>query len=179
MNGISISVENDFICVIEEKLGEEFGGKIGCYGSHDESGRLDPPTDGLFVQVVTGQYYGCGINLDQTVTCWGRMLSPLGLFTQLTGEDFFACGVHVDATIACWGNVPHIDKMPHATVEEKKTKYVQISCGGSHCCGLDDHALPHCWGAEFEGCPHLYPPTLSAESSVDEEDDEVRASALL
>lgn len=177
VNGISISVETDFFCVLEEKLGEEMGAKIGCYGDDDESGRLNPPQDDLFVQVVTGQSFGCGISLDQTVTCWGRLPSPKGLFTQLTGESFFACGIMVDASIRCWGNVPHIDQMPVPSTEDgQKTTYVQVSCGSSHCCALDDQAVPHCWGQEADACPFLYPPTLAAPvvAAEEEEEDEVR-----
>jgi hypothetical protein len=55
INGINVGAETDHICVLEEKLGEDIGGKPVCYGSLDESGRMEPPEDALFVQVVTGK----------------------------------------------------------------------------------------------------------------------------
>ena len=160
INGISVGVEPDHVCVIEEKLGEEVGGKASCFGFEDESGRMDPPADGLFVQVVTGRQYGCGINLDQSVSCWGLMAAPQGLFTQLTGEDFFVCGVMVDNSVRCSGNVPFAeDQVPTGK------KLVQVSCGGGHCCALDDQALPHCWGpSDARACVFITPPAEAGQA---------------
>lgn len=166
INGISLGVEKDHVCVIEEKLGEEIGGKVNCYGHMDESGRMDPPEDGLFVQVVTGHQYGCGINLDQTLSCWGRMHTPEGLFTQITGGDSYMCGVMVDNTIKCAGNLPF-----EANQIPQNLKFVQVSCGGGHCCTLDNMAVPHCWGPSTDPkvCGYILPPTEKSQNAATSE----------
>ena len=161
INGINVGAETDHICVLEEKLGEDIGGKPVCYGSLDESGRMEPPEDALFVQVVTGKHYGCGINLDQTATCWGVMSKPEGLFSQLTGEDFYMCGLRIDSSVVCYGSVP-FNELPTGI------KFKQIACSSAHCCGIDDLAVPHCWGASEKTCPYVVPPTTANVTSVSE-----------
>lgn len=166
IHGISVGVESGHICVLEEKLGEEIGGRASCFGFQDETGRLDPPPDGIFVQVVTGKQYGCGINLDQTVTCWGYMPAPTGLFTQLVGEDFYLCGLQTDNRITCNGNIPF-------SVIPSDRRFVQLSCGGAHCCALDDTAVPHCWPSlDEKACPYIVPPTIAVGGSTSEEEEE-------
>ena len=61
-----------------------------------------------FVQVVSGQSFSCGIDVDQAVMCWGGMSvpkNPPGLFKQVSADSssHFACGILIDNSISCWG----------------------------------------------------------------------------
>ena len=63
-----------------------------------------------FVQVVAGQSFSCGIDIDQSVICWGGKIvtkNPPGLFKQLSADSSaqFACGILIDNSISCWGMI--------------------------------------------------------------------------
>ena len=63
-----------------------------------------------FVQVVAGQSFSCGIDIDQSVICWGGKSvtkNPPGLFKQLSADSSaqFACGILIDNSISCWGMI--------------------------------------------------------------------------
>lgn len=108
----------DHRCVIEYVKGLEFGGKLNCWGA-DLHGETIPPKD-YFVQIVNGWSWSCGIKIDQTISCWGKILifSPedtaghsstflipylfthlltnsTGLFNQITAADNYACGIMI------------------------------------------------------------------------------------
>jgi hypothetical protein len=106
IDGNSISTAREHLCAIEKKQGNEFGGRARCWGFDHIEGRTKPPQDIDFVQIVTGQFFSCGVAIDQTVHCWGAIDKTVpGLFTQITSSEdsFFACGVLVDGSIKCWG----------------------------------------------------------------------------
>ena len=62
----------DHRCVIEYVKGLEFGGTLNCWGP-DLHGETVPPKD-YFVQIVNGWSWSCGIKLDQTISCWGKIV---------------------------------------------------------------------------------------------------------
>lgn len=129
------------------------------------------------MQIIVSRYFGCGITLDQYVRCWGENAPKVGgLYTQITASDNFACGVLVDGRVNCWGSY----SFPLPSSEKK---FVQISCGSTHCCALDPRGtflslsnlhnlhrtigLAHCWGWRTVGPIVSYDPPL-AELFTDE-----------
>jgi hypothetical protein len=182
IDGISLDLSNDHMCVLEQKHNEdEVGGEALCIGREDDSGKLQPPAKVTFVQVVTGNEYGCGITLEQTVTCWGAFsgMQVEGMYNQIVGADHYGCGIMSDNHINCWGHVP-------AKWPKEKGNMVQISCSDDHCCALDGNGVPTCWGSGPTKGPasiHMRPPIVAREvneeGTVEEEDgyDEVEEDA--
>ena len=107
------------------------------------------------MQVVSGMYYSCGITLEQSVHCWGRLPEQTidGLYSQITGGKHFACGVLTDGKINCWGFVNDAIKAhmptPAFMAEHDLSRFVQVSCEDTHCCALDDKGHARCWGEEL------------------------------
>ena len=97
------------------------------------------PKDETVVQIISGEY-GCGLNIDQRVVCWGSFkdIEILGFYTQISGANFYGCGIKVDNTIGCWGSL-HV-------VPPTDGKYVQIDCHNHHCCALSSEGHPKCFG---------------------------------
>lgn len=147
IDGISIAPGVDHICVIETHLGSPVGGKARCWGE-DVYGRLKVPKNSFFVQIVSGQFFSCGVTLEQRVICWGRIHLPQrnevpGLFSQISAGQFFVCGVKTDGRLSCWGSAEKEILQPQLPVDRL---YVQVSCANDHCCALDDSGHAHCWG---------------------------------
>lgn len=152
--GLSIAPGVDHICVLERQPGVDIGGRPRCWGVNDYK-KCDAPKDEIFVQIISAMYFSCGINLDQSVHCWGRLPDQhiSGLYTQITGGKHYACGVLTDGNINCWGHlagaigrdIPSPDFMRNNNIN----KFVQVSCEDTHCCALDDNGHAFCWGEEL------------------------------
>jgi hypothetical protein len=74
------------------------------------------PPSGQFKKVAfstfTDSYYACGIRIDGTVACWGRLAHdigqlkpPAGEFVDLSIADGFACALDSRGKLWCWGSV--------------------------------------------------------------------------
>ena len=154
---VSLSVSRMHFCTIQQRHNdEEIGGEAVCFGDENQTGRTQPPTDSTFVQIVTGEKYGCGLLLDQTVQCWGKFKDQKveGLFSQIVGADTYVCGIMTDETIKCFGHLPGFS--PTST----KAGFVQIACARQHCCALDKLGVPTCWSEEnnISDGHHAVPP---------------------
>ncbi len=176
---LSIAMSNDHVCVLSQRHNEdEIGGEAVCLGNiDDEHGKMRPPQDATFVQIVTGSTYGCGLLLDQTVLCWGKIqTTPIqGMFTQIVGTDHYACGLMIDKQIQCFGALPAVPP------PRNENGFVQFDCSNSHighCCALDTLGVPHCWGShpgQHAANGFMRPPrhsAVSADGSVSEEEEE-------
>jgi hypothetical protein len=101
------------------------------------------------VQIVSGMYYSCGVTLEQSVMCWGRLPDvPIsGLYSQITGGKHYACGVMTDGRLNCWGliNAGVKREIPTEAYMEAHNieRFVQVSCEDNHCCALDDKGKPY------------------------------------
>lgn len=122
-----------------------------CWGHNDENGKLEPPKNEFFVQVVSGQFFSCGINIEQRVECWGQIdvgtssKEIPGLYTQLTASRFAVCGVMTDGRIHCWGHSAAI--LGARTLQAEAVRpFVQLSCSEDHCCALNDEGVVRCAG---------------------------------
>ena len=131
----SVSAGFQHTCAIQDD-GREFGGRVVCWGS-DSHGQASPP-DGHFVQVSAGQFHSCGVQVDETVKCWGAPglgASPPGLFLQVSSGSRHSCGILKDGTVRCWG------KNTDGQSDAPMGKYVQVSSGKDHSCALRDNGL--------------------------------------
>ena len=152
IDGISIGKGYAHTCVLEAKLGSP-AGKARCWGG-SSYGEIEPPEDESFVQITAGFGFTCGINIDQELLCWGRLLdkSYPGKFTQISAGYHFLCGVMADGNLNCWG----ASYVPQRVPQNNGITYVQISCAVDHCCALDDSGFVHCFGVN--GDKILTPP---------------------
>ena len=146
-------------------------GTVTCWGSnegitkqgHDETdpwvfvhdGKLDAPAD-KFVSVSAGDYYSCGVRIDQTVACWGNLAggtdAPAGRYTMVAAGHAHACGVREDQTVICWGSNTHVaDEETHIDVQDDRTvavpgQFTMVGAGSLHSCGLRTDRTVVCWG---------------------------------
>jgi len=170
IDGISIGKGYSHTCVLEAKLGSP-AGKARCWGG-SSYGEIDPPEDESFVQITAGFGFTCGINIEQEVLCWGRLLekSYPGKFTQISAGYHFLCGVMTDGNLKCWGATYVPQKAPP---QNNGITYVQISCAVDHCCALDNNGFVHCFGVNGDNI--LKPPVRKIpkdKSQKKEEDDD-------
>jgi hypothetical protein len=64
------------------------------------------------VQLSSGEYTTCGIDVHGKVHCWGdfvRAPPSTMTFLQVSCGDYHCCGVREDASLHCWGtDVAHL-----------------------------------------------------------------------
>ena len=97
---------------------------------------LDDPRPGSFIAVSAGQEHTCGLTTDSTAYCWGS-----NEYGQLGAPSDTTC-VRDDRIVAC-------RMRPSAVVGG--LKFLQISAGGRHTCGLAIDGRIHCWGDNLRG----------------------------
>lgn len=152
IDGVSIGLALESGCVLEAQPGTDIGGRAHCWATDEESevehNAIADKT--LFVQIVGGSYFICGLDLSQTVSCWGHNLPPFlknvpGLYSQISAGGRFICGVMTDGRLNCIGNSNGALGFPRQHHE----KFVQVSCAQDHCCALDANGHASCWGGPF------------------------------
>jgi len=176
---VSAAISRQYVCVITQRQNyDDVGGEVKCWGETGAShnGVYDVPSNLTFVQVVTGTSFGCGLGIDQKVTCWGAYqgMEVDGLYTQISAHTYYACGIRTDESINCWGSSTPFD---HPT--DEKIRFRMIDCYQHHCCALETDGTPHCFGkvGDAEGTvkhTHLNPPRIlvDVDSTVDNEEEE-------
>ena len=80
-----------------------------CWGDN-QYGQTDALA-GDYKAVSGGDYYGCSIATDGTLTCWGDTpegwtADPSNTYEAVSAGDFHTCALAIDGTIDCWGPVP-------------------------------------------------------------------------
>lgn len=138
----------------EDKLA--LSGSVVCWGDMPDSIEMHPhPTEGGFVQVVSGRTASCGLLETMHVVCWGHKHfskpPPEETFIQLSAGTDHMCGLKLDGSIRCWGANSNKQASPPSG-----KRYVQISCGKTHSCAIDIDGYVSCWGRNSrrgEGSP--------------------------
>ena len=132
-----------------------------------------------FVRVVAGTDHSCGLTTDGRAFCWGwnqygqlgtptstgAILQPLqvdasiGLLRQTSAGDQHSCAVTRSKVAHCWGRsfngesgsgFAGVFYLPLA-VNAGGTKFLGVSPGGSHTCGVSTYNLAYCWGSNGLG----------------------------
>lgn len=176
IDGTSVIAHGNYICAIESKHGIEVGGKLFCWSDREDEPNIpDPesPREETFIQIAGGDYFGCGITLDQSVVCWGRffMENVPGLYKQIDVTTAYFCGIRVDGSLFCWG-ASEVTRVVPAYPDTVKFK--QVSCASGHCCLLDTENYPHCFGITND--KEIHPPfqddyDVEDESEIEEDLD--------
>jgi hypothetical protein len=113
---------------------------------------------GLWFDLDTGTYTGCGIRADGdpadggpgTLACWGRLdyglgTAPDGAFTQVSVGEFHACALRPDGTLACWG------RNDLGQTNAPAGRFVAVTAGRSHTCAERAGGGWWCWGGDWDG----------------------------
>jgi alpha-tubulin suppressor-like RCC1 family protein len=132
-----------------------------------------------FVRVVAGTDHSCGLTSDNRAFCWGRnfygqlgtptntgaILQPfqvdasIGQLRQVSAGDQHSCAVTTGKVAYCWGRSFHGESgsgfagvfyLP-LKVNSGATRFLGVSPGGDHVCGVSTENLAYCWGSNSLG----------------------------
>ncbi|MFC4068693.1 RCC1 domain-containing protein [Actinoplanes subglobosus] len=160
--------------------GANFFGKLGNGAAPDQSrpSAVKAPAGVSFTRLTAGDYHTCAIGSDARTYCWGDtdavgdggtenrgepvpVRTPSGVtFTQIDAGSYHTCGVGDDSRIYCWGdnNTGQLGdgsgqdrKLPVAVKAPAAVRFVAVTGGSAHTCGLSDDHRAFCWGQGFEG----------------------------
>lgn len=143
-------------------------GGVTCWGA-DGHGLSEPPASKV-VHVSVGGAHGCAITSEQRMLCWGEgaeeqepidglftyATSPSGTFTKVSSGRFHTCGLRTDGTVSCWGmgsdpEQANTDSLWAALAKGQAIaplgRFLDISAGSVHTCGIRDDQTVECWGA--------------------------------
>lgn len=130
--------------------------------------------------IVGGENFTCGITTDRSLHCWGYnewgQLAVDGIdssavpvssagelrFTSLAAGADFACGISTGGDTFCWGldqygqlgngtTVPFPHGVPTPARVTTDVRFVALTAGGFHACGLDAEGRAYCWGQNRSG----------------------------
>ncbi len=132
-----------------------------------------------FVRVVPGSDHSCGLTTDSRGFCWGsnaygqlgtptkagtiprplQVDASIGQLRQVSAGDQHSCAVTLAKVAYCWGRSFHGESgsgfagvfyLPLA-VNAGGTKFLGVSPGGGHTCGVSTANLAYCWGSNGLG----------------------------
>jgi hypothetical protein len=119
-----------------QSCGALANGELRCWGTVTGT----PPTGTAFRQVVTGSDFGCALDGDDAISCWGSAPTPDSSdYLQLAAGPGHACGVTPLLDIECWGGTTITDA-PAGT-----GPYHMVSRGSDFACGLQLDGSAVCW----------------------------------
>jgi len=145
-------------------------GKITVWGNRNQFYNKNP-ANGEFVWIQSGNDFGCAMNMDGTLNCFGNTGGSWGVNGGVTDArniplkddiiayqcgGYFCCLVDSEGKMTCWGrhnegqlNVPEND--------DEKNTYVDVACGHHFAVGVKQDRTPRCWGQDNGGpisqCP--------------------------
>ena len=110
-----ISLSNGYFhtCILERRVGIDFGGALRCWGDNSRDQSSFPP--GIYKQVTSGHLFSCALTHDSSnIVCWGELHEkpPKGYFTQISAGESHACAIHRNKSIKCWGRNDFGESIP-------------------------------------------------------------------
>ena len=123
---------------------------IACWG-WDVLGQASP-APGQFIHVDAGGHFTCGARDDATVVCWGSnergaATPPEVRADRLSAGLTHACAIREGGVGArCWGS----DAYGQASLRNAG-RFVQVSAGYNHTCGVTDDGAIKCHGSDDAG----------------------------
>ncbi|MFA5743858.1 MAG: FG-GAP-like repeat-containing protein [Candidatus Nanoarchaeia archaeon] len=130
-----------------------------------------------YAAIAAGIEHSCGLTVDGTLKCWGynsagqlgignttNMPSPVSVldsnkYAAIAAGNEFSCGLTVDGTAKCWG-INTQGQLGNGSIGGRSyvpvsildiNKYVAITAGYYHSCGLTVDGTAKCWGINTQG----------------------------
>jgi hypothetical protein len=140
-------------------------GTLTCWGSSRADGVTDEPPAGSFTQLAVTNYFGCALETDSEIVCWGWGTKdweivpqftpfPGGTSTQLAARGDRACGLRPDGSIVCWGELfgftPPEGQFIQVTVGNTSVVYPP-DYASAYFCALRADGIAVCWGENYSG----------------------------
>jgi len=134
------------------------------------SARAQPSGNAGPVQVSLGTHFGCGVDAEGEVKCWGmcdkgqcgsevhvartpQTVQGLSQVTDVETGYGFACALRRDGKVLCWGDngygqlgVELPDHRARPEVVPGVEHITELALGGFHACALRDDGKVLCWG---------------------------------
>ena len=184
---LAVSAGGNHTCGIREDTGEATCWGLGSDPNAEEGAldydQSTPPEGVRFLAVSAGGNHTCGIREDTgEATCWGLGSDPNtdeseGNYDQSTppeGVRFLAvsaggahtCGIREDTREAtCWGlgSDPNADESfffdydYDQSTPPEGVRFLAVSAGRDHTCGIREDDAVVCWGFDFPG--ESFPPS--------------------
>lgn len=126
-------------CAIHRK-----DGHIVCWGLND-FGQANALL-GSYSSLSMGQYHGCAIKKNGTLTCWGlpsampQGKQGTGRYRKVSSGDDHTCAIRNNKTLECWGD------NSYGELEAPPGKYRDLSTRGNHSCAVTTDNQVKCWG---------------------------------
>jgi alpha-tubulin suppressor-like RCC1 family protein len=152
--------------------GANYAGALG-NGTTNQSLIPAAVTGGLhFRQIDAGNEHACGVTTDNRAYCWGdNELGQLGdgsitdrlapravagglRFRQVSAGMRHTCGVTTDDRVYCWGwdgygqlgDTSSLNKQKRPVRVDIGRRFLSVSAGGRHTCGVTIDNRAFCWG---------------------------------
>jgi len=114
-------------------------GEIQCWGTVTGT----PPTGSAYRQVATGDAFGCALDFDDLLSCWGSAPTPdpgqSTEFLRIAAGPSQVCGLTPFLEVECW---------PDATILNPPQgigPFQLVSRGSGYACGLLLDGSARCW----------------------------------
>lgn len=110
-----------------------------------------------FTAVAAGYVGTCGLDLQRTPICWGRIRAPLSSepLSQIVVGDEYACGLSETGSVFCWGKAPTVPGYPAIASTPRRIRLdrpaVAVTAGRRHACVIAIDGSGHCWGMNADG----------------------------
>ena len=140
---------DDHTCGLDEH------GAARCWGA-DALGQSAPPP-GPFKAISVTSGWGCGIQADDTLSCWGLFPywgeppineplppPPEGRFVSVSVGGTQACALTAAGEARCWGHVDANGQLPATP----PGPFASIAASRSSICGVTTAGDVICWGSD-------------------------------
>jgi alpha-tubulin suppressor-like RCC1 family protein len=149
--------------------GLRFG--TGRVGDEHTPTRVGDANQKSWSAVAIGTDFGCGLQTDQSLWCWGNgnngqlggpVLGYRGLprrlgsasWTRIAAGGRTACGIRVDGSLWCWGSNnlgqagvgSATDPIAEPTEITAPADWKEVAVGDNHACAIDGKGGMWCWG---------------------------------
>ncbi|MFH1812201.1 MAG: hypothetical protein ABIJ09_25920, partial [Pseudomonadota bacterium] len=130
-------------------------GLVECWGS--TPGNLGVIPADTFRHIEAGMETVCGIKTDFSIKCWGSDAQGVignapssGVFDRITSGWQHVCALkQSDDTMLCWGY--NLSGQGVAHTGDASHRWVFVSAGTGHNCGLTMEGNFYCWGSDTSG----------------------------
>jgi Regulator of chromosome condensation (RCC1) repeat len=109
-----------------------------------------PIPDGPPTALALASDFGCALNSDSTLSCWGdnsqgQATPPEGTFSSVSLGGTHACALSTSGQAVCWGEADW------GAIDVPAGQFIELSTTGNRTCGIRPTQLTECWGYDLQG----------------------------